>query len=75
MSNDSKTQSAIRAHGAQAVYNAAIKRMDGDRTALAKVGLDAANLGDANAIMAEAYASMGPAQRAIDAASAASKLP
>lgn len=69
-----KINEAIRTHGAQAVYKAAIKRMDGDRTALAAVGLQADNLGQADQIMSAAFRQLGPAAQAIDKASAQAAL-
>jgi hypothetical protein len=65
---------AIQTHGAQAVYRAATRHMEGAKTALAGVGLSAASLADAVAIHAAAYKQMGGAAQAIDKADATAKL-
>ena len=59
-------QNAINTHGAKAVYDAAIKRMEGDTKPLEKVGLIAENMGVAYAIQMQAYNKMTPEQQAKD---------
>lgn len=69
------TADAIRAHGAQAVYDAASRHMAGDTArGLQSVGLVAISLGDVFRIQSEAYAELGEAARAIDYAKATSEL-
>lgn len=68
------TQDAIRQHGARAVYQAAIDRLQGNARPLASIGLSAPDLAEANRIMSAAFAELGPADRAIDKASAQAKL-
>lgn len=71
---NTKIQSAIQQHGARAVYAAANLRFAGDRSKLAALGLAAPTLADAGEIQSEAFRQMGAADRAIDLASATSKL-
>ncbi len=65
---------AIRTHGARAVYAAANARFAGDRSKLQAVGLIATDLATANEIQTEAFHQLGAADKAIDLASASSKL-
>lgn len=74
MSND-PTKIAIREHGAQAVYDAAVRHQAGDVAGgLASVGLSARTLGDVWWIQSAAYAELGEAARAIDHARAQAAL-
>lgn len=57
---------AIEIHGAKKVYDAAYKRMQGDRKPLQDVGLRANTLSDANEIMTAAYNMLTKEQRAAD---------
>ncbi len=68
-------EQAIRTHGAQAVYTAAHRHMGGDRkNGLPSVGVHPVTMGDVWRAMSAAYAEMGPAARAIDAAQASATL-
>lgn len=58
--------SAIEKHGAKAVYEAAYKRMEGDKETLAKVDLGAADMGAAWQIMQRAFNSLTPEEQAAD---------
>ena len=69
-----KVQAAIQQHGAKAVYEAANRRFARDPSKLAAMGLYAPTLADASEIQSEAFRQMGAADRAIDLASATSKL-
>lgn len=61
--------------GAQAVSDAALRRMAGDQLALRAVGLpDAANIGIADRVAQVAFKLMDPAERAGDLAAAAIAL-
>lgn len=65
---------AVRAHGAKAVYDAAYRRMAGDRAALPAVGIaDVRTLADADRIGRIAFAMLSPADRSADAADATIK--
>lgn len=69
------TNEAIRAHGAQAVYDAACRHTAGDiDKGLPSVGLTASTMGDVYAIQSEAYAQLGEAARAIDYAKSQASL-
>ncbi len=57
---------AIRIHGAKKVYEAAYKRMEGDKNPLRAVELGANDMGDAWEIMIKAFNSLTPAERASD---------
>jgi len=57
---------AIKKHGAKAVYNAAVARMEGDTEALPKVDLGAANMGAAYTIMTTAHKQMSAEDQAAD---------
>lgn len=59
-------QAAIDKHGAKAVYNAAVARMDGKNEALAQVDLGAANMGAVYNIMLTAHGQMTPSEQAAD---------
>ena len=62
---------ACKTHGPRNVYDAACRRMSGDRAALPSVGLpDPATLGDAHRIMSEAYRLMDDAEQLADQTSA-----
>ena len=68
-------QSAINAHGAKAVREAAYKRMGGDKGAtLSGMGLSAPTIADAVRIADMAYAQMGDAAQAIELAQATAAL-
>lgn len=73
------TQSAIQAHGAKRVSDAAYAAMNGQRAALEAVGLgEVRGLGPLHAITVECFAAMSSAERAADltdAAISAAKLP
>ncbi len=58
--------SAINIHGAKKVYEAAYKRMQGDKKPLQNVELGANTMGDAWEIMQRAFNSLTPAERAAD---------
>lgn len=58
--------SAIEKHGAKAVYEAAYKRMQGDKKTLASVDLGAADMGAAWQIMNMAFNSLSPEEQAAD---------
>ena len=57
---------AITKHGAKRVYDAAYRRLQGDRAPLAAVDLIAADLAQANAIMVQAFAGLTASQCAGD---------
>jgi len=57
---------AVEIHGAKAVYDAAVRRMDGDRKPLKNVGLGANTIADAWEIMQEAHKSLTPSEQASD---------
>lgn len=57
---------AIKAHGAKRVYDAAAARMSGNRQPLAAIGLTAETIADAHAVMTAAFAAMSGADRAVD---------
>ena len=50
-----KIIAAIQQHGARAVHEAAVKRLEGSHLALEAVGLFAVTLGDANEILSTAH--------------------
>ena len=60
------TQNAIDNHGAKAVYDAAIKRMEGNSKPLERVGLIAQNMGVAYEIQMQAHKQMSPEQQTKD---------
>lgn len=68
-----KVSGAIKTHGAKRVYEAAAARMSGNPAQLQACGLEAATIGEANAIMSAAFEQMGPAERAADLADASAK--
>lgn len=75
MIDDATVQAAIRAHGAQAVYDAACRHMAGDKArGLDSVELSPDTLGDVWRVQSEAYAQLGDAARAIDQAKASAEL-
>jgi hypothetical protein len=66
---------AIRALGAQAVYDAATRHMAGDvERGLQSVGLTAKTMADVWSIQSAAYAELGDAAKAIDLARAQAAL-
>lgn len=66
---DSEIAAACDKHGAKAVYDAAYRRMAGDRTALPKLGLqDVDNAFDADQVGSTAFRLMEPDERATDLA-------
>lgn len=69
---------AISAHGAKAVYDAAVKRLEGNRAPLAALGLACEGIGQANTIMTMAYQCMSSTEQDldhIDAIRSLSKIP
>ncbi|ABM32227.1 hypothetical protein QRO08_16560 [Paracidovorax citrulli] len=68
-------EQAIRTHGALAVYTAAHRHMSGDRKrGLPSVGVYPVTMGDVWRAMSAAYAEMGSAAQAIDAAQSSAAL-
>lgn len=67
-------RAAIAAHGAQAVYDAATRHMAGAKPDLCDMGLSPATLGDVYDALSSAYAELGEAARAIDAAKTSAAL-
>lgn len=66
---------ACEIHGAKVVSDAAYRRMNGDRAALPKLGLeDPATLGDANRITTICHRLMTPEDKAMDLAQASIDL-
>lgn len=66
---------AVETQGAKAVYDAAYRRMAGDRLALPAVGLpDAATIGEADYIGRVAFRALDPHERAQDLADVSIKL-
>ena len=73
--NKAAIEQAIRSHGAQAVFTAAHRHMGGDyKRGLRSVGLQPVTMGDVWRTMSAAYAEIGPAAEAIDAAQAKAAL-
>ena len=71
MISDRQIGEACARHGAVKVAEAAYKRLQGDREALAVVGLpDASNLAEAQHVAAVAYLCMDPEEQAGDTAAA-----
>lgn len=63
------TLDPIRKHGAQAVYNAACRAMEGDYSHLHALGIPAQTLADAFDAQTAAYRALSPLERAGEAAS------
>lgn len=59
-------EEACDRHGAKVVSDAAYKRMSGDREALRRLGLDAADIGEANHITVICHRLMSPEEQAAD---------
>jgi hypothetical protein len=57
---------AIRLHGAQRVHAAACAQLSGDPEPLRQVGLIVSNMGQAYAIMSQAFDGLSPSERASD---------
>lgn len=66
---------AIRLHGAKRVHEAAVAQMAGNPEPLQQVGLIVANMGQAYAIMSQAFDSLSPSERASDYWQAMQDLP
>lgn len=65
---------AIAQHGAQAVYAAATKHIEGAKPDLSSVGLTPKTLRDVYDAMSAAYAQLGDAAKVIDAAQTSAAL-
>ena len=68
--NEETIKSACMTHGAKAIYEAACKRMEGSRDALAFYGLAIETIADANIIASVAFQFLDPNTKAADLASA-----
>ena len=64
--DDKAIEAACERHGAKVVSDAAYRRMNGDREALRRLGLDAADIGEANHITVICHRLMSPGEQAAD---------
>ena len=65
---------AIQTHGAQAIYQAACRALEGDYSHLARLGIQASTLRTAWDVQSIAYRAMTPREQASETASVAIEM-